>query len=183
PAEVPTVHAALPHLPFKDDSFDVVIANFVVNHIGDPRDGARELARVIRSGGRALATGWTNRSTAQRELFQSVLERAGATPPESDLLPPGLGFERSVDGLAGLFADAGLTILVGEEVDVVWRIAPDRFWSALEAGIGGIGKALLQQEPEVRKRMRAAYDDLSAELLDGGELVLPAPAVFVVAQN
>jgi ubiquinone/menaquinone biosynthesis C-methylase UbiE len=38
------VVAGLPDLPFADDGFDVVVANFVLNHVEHPRAGARELA-------------------------------------------------------------------------------------------------------------------------------------------
>jgi SAM-dependent methyltransferase len=42
-------------LPFADDSFDVVLSNHVIEHVGDERAQARhlaEIARVLRAGGR-----------------------------------------------------------------------------------------------------------------------------------
>ncbi|MFF9076900.1 class I SAM-dependent methyltransferase [Streptomyces sp. NPDC014872] len=44
--------AALPCLPFADDEFDAVVGNFVLNHVGRPREALRELRRVTRPGGR-----------------------------------------------------------------------------------------------------------------------------------
>lgn len=42
-------------LPHADDSFDVVVANWVLYHVPDVDRGVRELARVLRPGGRLIA--------------------------------------------------------------------------------------------------------------------------------
>lgn len=180
PPSVRRVRGALPHLPVREESFDLVVSNFVVNHVGDPRAGVRALARP---GGRVLLTIWPGRPQRQAELFGQALERAGGTPLPPDLLPPELDFARSVDGLTELCTEAGLAPLVGEEVDCVWRIAPEDFWRGLLAGIGRIGEALLHQSPAVQRRMREEYDALSRSLLEDGSLVLTNQAVLVVARR
>ena len=43
-------------LPMADDSFDIVIANHVLEHIDDDRQAMRELCRVLKPGGTALLT-------------------------------------------------------------------------------------------------------------------------------
>jgi ubiquinone/menaquinone biosynthesis C-methylase UbiE len=45
------VHADLSHLPFPDNTFEVVISWTVLEHIEDPQACFRELARVCKSGG------------------------------------------------------------------------------------------------------------------------------------
>jgi 2-polyprenyl-3-methyl-5-hydroxy-6-metoxy-1,4-benzoquinol methylase len=56
-APVDLVACAVEALPFPDETFDVVIAGDVVEHVADQRLFARECARVLRSGGMAfLAT-------------------------------------------------------------------------------------------------------------------------------
>ena len=42
-------------LPFKDDAFDVVIANHMLYHVPDPDRGVAELARVVHRDGVVLA--------------------------------------------------------------------------------------------------------------------------------
>lgn len=42
-------------LPFADATFDVVYARSMLHHLPDPRAGAREIARVLKPGGRLVA--------------------------------------------------------------------------------------------------------------------------------
>ncbi len=46
--------ADLSRLPFADNSFDCVTCGYVLEHLPDPRDGLREMARVLVKGGRML---------------------------------------------------------------------------------------------------------------------------------
>ncbi len=48
------VAADLSCLPFADASFDGVTCGYVLEHLPDPSQGLRELARVMRTGGRML---------------------------------------------------------------------------------------------------------------------------------
>lgn len=47
--------ADVQELPFDEGSFDCVAANWVLHHVPDLAQGVRELARVLRSGGRLVA--------------------------------------------------------------------------------------------------------------------------------
>lgn len=46
--------ADLAHLPFADESFDGITCGYVLEHLPDARVGLREMARVLRPGGRML---------------------------------------------------------------------------------------------------------------------------------
>jgi ubiquinone/menaquinone biosynthesis C-methylase UbiE len=48
------VAADLSCLPFADESFDGVTCGYVLEHLPDPSQGLRELARVMQTGGRML---------------------------------------------------------------------------------------------------------------------------------
>jgi SAM-dependent methyltransferase len=58
------------HLPFDDGEFDVVVCNWVLYHLPDVDRGLRELARILRPGGRFV--GVYNRARHTRELWQAV---------------------------------------------------------------------------------------------------------------
>ena len=61
--------ADLAHLPFADEAFDCVTCGYVLEHLPDARVGLREMARVLRHGGRmlllvtedSLSGAWTSR--------------------------------------------------------------------------------------------------------------------------
>lgn len=48
------VRADITHIPFADDSFDVVLCNHVLEHVLDDRRAMRELYRVLKPGGWAI---------------------------------------------------------------------------------------------------------------------------------
>ena len=46
--------ADLTRLPYASGCFDAVVCGWVLEHLPDPRDGLRELARVMKPGGKLL---------------------------------------------------------------------------------------------------------------------------------
>ncbi|MGQ9815038.1 MAG: methyltransferase domain-containing protein [Candidatus Roseilinea sp.] len=48
------LNAMCEHLPFADESFDVVFSHEVLEHVNDDRAACHEMARVLRPGGRAV---------------------------------------------------------------------------------------------------------------------------------
>jgi SAM-dependent methyltransferase len=88
------VHADLDEaLPFEDGAFDLVYANFVVEHLGRPRQALAEWRRVLRSDG-ALVLLTSNRASPllgagdrlPRRL-RLAIKRRGAGVEERDVYP------------------------------------------------------------------------------------------------
>ncbi|MBC2934319.1 bifunctional 2-polyprenyl-6-hydroxyphenol methylase/3-demethylubiquinol 3-O-methyltransferase UbiG [Nocardioides sp. zg-1228] len=149
----------LPELPMADDGYEVVTAAFVLNHVEDPRAGARELARVAAPGAVVRATIWGATPPPQAVMWGGLLDAAGARRVASPRLAPERDFERSADGLAGILAEAGLTVTAAGARSWTWRVAADDLWCGLTT-VGNFGVAWRAQPEAVRARLRSAYDAL-----------------------
>jgi ubiquinone/menaquinone biosynthesis C-methylase UbiE len=70
-------------LPFDDESFDAVVAAFVLLHLGAPERAVAEAARVLRPEGRAAFTVWDVPARGRWiGIFFESFMAAGARPPE-----------------------------------------------------------------------------------------------------
>lgn len=174
------VRAALPSLPFGDGCFDAVTANFVVNHVGDPRAATRELARVTRPGGRVAVTSWTARPPMWSALTTYAFEAAGVVVAPGGRLPPELDFDRSVEGLADVAGGTGLTVLDARELRWDWAVTVDDLWSGIAGGVATAGQAYLAQTSTVRAAAEHHFRRAASELADGGLLHLPSTAAYVL---
>jgi SAM-dependent methyltransferase len=180
-AEVLT--AVLPELPFKDGVFDAVVGNFVLNHVGRPKDALAELRRVVRPGGRIALTIWAVPAPAGQALLGRAVEAVGVTRPSH--LPPLAAeddFPRDPDGLTRLMTSAGLREAVCETLRWEHRASAEEWWSGPAAGVAFIGQLLLSQPEETRAEIKRQFDVLSQEFLgEDGQLVLPHAALVASA--
>ncbi|MDH6580760.1 SAM-dependent methyltransferase [Kitasatospora sp. MAP5-34] len=180
-AEVVT--AVLPELPFEDSAFDAVVGNFVLNHVGRPRDALAELRRVVRPGGRIALTIWAVPAPAGQALLGRAVEAAGVTRPP--YLPPLAAeddFPRDPDGLASLMTSAGLREATCETLRWDHRASTEEWWSGPAAGVAFIGQLLLSQPEQTRADVKRHFDVLSQEFLgEDGRLVLPHAALLASA--
>jgi ubiquinone/menaquinone biosynthesis C-methylase UbiE len=82
------------HIPFPDVSFDVVISSLMMHHVPAPtkRQGLREIARVLKSGGRLVIADFTRK---QDRAGQAARFHAGGSRLEDLVaLVQEAGFER-----------------------------------------------------------------------------------------
>lgn len=168
--------AALPSLPFTDGAFDVVTANFVLNHLDDPRAGARELRRVAREV--VVAATW---SRSPSWLWGEVTQRAGLRPAAGDRLPPERDFERTAAGFERMLRDAGWEPRV-TEITWTWRASPEALWRSVEGGVAGAGAFYRQLDDGERAQFRAAFDGVVGERLVAGILPLEHTAAIAISR-
>ena len=71
----PSCVADVQALPFRDGTFDVVVAAFVLNHLTEPARGLREMGRVARPGGHVVATAYA--AADDHPVKAAVHEAAG----------------------------------------------------------------------------------------------------------
>lgn len=154
--------AVLPDLPFPAHSFDAVVANFVVNHVGRPTAAVAAMRSATRPGGRVAATIWCSPAGAGHELLDRAVEAAGAQRPANmPRLDPAEDFPRTPEGFADLFAEAGVEDVKCELVSWDHVADPEEWWGGAAAGVGLIGQTISRQDPETIAKIKAAYDDLA----------------------
>ncbi len=173
--------ASLPDLPFDDGSFDAVTANFVINHVQDPRAAMGELARVMRPGGRLAVTIWPARTPAWAALVAGAFSAAGVVPISSRQLSAELDFDRSVDGLRGLSEAAGLETLTAIELNWVWEISVEALWGGVAGGVATVGQTFLAQAPDVQQAAEREFCEAMTQAAVDGVLSLPSTAAYLVA--
>jgi SAM-dependent methyltransferase len=167
--------AILPDLPFGDAAFAATVANFVINHVGDPAAAVTELKRVTAAGGRVAVTIWPNPAPPLQSLWNDCFEAAGAVRPTLPTVDEDRNFGRTTEGLKDLLRGAGLRDVSAWSMDWVHRADPELWWSGPAAGLANAGAVLAAQTPEVRERIRAEYDKRV-----GGWLELPTSAIVAV---
>ena len=109
-------------LPYADESFDVVVANFGVHHLPSPEQAMAEVCRVLAPGGRAALTTWAApaKNTAWRLLFDAIGEHGD---PDAAKTPPSGGNLGTPGAVLRLLRDAGFTDVRGEPIRRDWQVA------------------------------------------------------------
>lgn len=101
------VRAALPHLPVTTGAVDAAVANFVLNHVGDPAAAVAGLRRAVRPGGRIAVTVWPSPQPPLQRLWGEVF--AEVDGGELPRVAAERDFPRTEEGLTGLLAGRGWT--------------------------------------------------------------------------
>lgn len=162
-------------LPFPDDTFDVGVAQLVVQFMPDPVAGLREMARVTKPGGVVAACVWDNAGGAGplSPLWRAAQELDPAVRDES-----GVAGAREGD-LATLAREAGLTEVATSRLDV--QVAFDtfeRWWEPFTLGVGSGGAFVQGLEPARREALRSRLH----QVLGAGPFRASASAWCVRAQ-
>ncbi len=169
--------ASATELPFPDGSFDAVVGNLVILHVGEPELVAGESSRVLVPNGRVAFSTWDapERSPLFGAIFAAVAD-AGVDPPAD--LPAGPAFFRFADDdeFARLLTEAGFADVRNDVVRVEFRFSGiDALLIALLEGTVRVAGMLRASSGEQRDRMRASLEaSLSPYRRDDGYSV-PAP--------
>lgn len=172
---------ALPALAFEDRQFDVVLANFVINHVGQPRVALAELRRVAVPGGHVAVTTWPQPQAPGVALLSRAIRDCGLNRPSQSLAPAD-DFPRTEAGLRDLLASAGFHNATCRLISWQLVVKPDDWWG-IASGASWMRTFSANQTPEVLNVVRNKFDQLSREYLDRHQrLVLPFAALLARGQ-
>jgi SAM-dependent methyltransferase len=145
------------HLPFPDDSFDVVLAQLVVHFMTDPVSGLREMARVTRPGGLVAACVWDHAGSGGplTTFWRAVHDTTPSARDEAELAGARAGH------LAELCEAAGLTLIESTMLTVKVRFATFvDWWEPFTLGVGPAGAHVTQLDEEGRDVLRTRCSQL-----------------------
>jgi SAM-dependent methyltransferase len=166
-----------------DASYDAVLCREGLMLVPEPALAAREIARVLRDGGRVALAVWgpRERNPWLGLLFDAVSAQVGGPMP-----PPGIPGPFSLSDaseLAEVLSGAGLSDVAVEEAAVPLKAGSfDEWWTRATSLAGPLVKVLAAMPDEARTALRAGVreavkDDETAE----GGLELPGVALLASA--
>jgi ubiquinone/menaquinone biosynthesis C-methylase UbiE len=172
-------------LPFPDGSFDAVVGNFVMLHLGRPEQAAAEFARVLAAGGRLALTVW---DLPERARFLGVLVEAvaaaGASPPEDIPVGPPIFRFSDDEEFARLLRSQRLE---DTEVRTISFTHPESsahtLWRGLLGGTVRTSALILRQPSEIQRQIRAAFDRIVKQYEVGARLELPVSVKLASARK
>lgn len=176
------VAGALPGLPFPTESFDAALANLVLSHLGDPQDGAADLVRVVRPGGRVGVTAWPedrdpppdNDAPSARRLIESALDATGLPLELPEKGAPAEEWLKDEGNLRAVLAGAGLEGLAFDVRTYRYKLTAADYlgWHAW-AGRGRYLRSM-SDPATVGRFERHAVEALERSFPDGIRMVSPA---------
>ena len=170
------VQASATQLPFPDASFDAVVGNIVIQHIGEPERAASESARVLTPQGRISLSTWDG--PEHSPFFAVLLGAVGDAeiPPPTEV-PPGPSFVQFADpsAFSALLEGAGFTEVTVGSAEVSFPIrSANEMVRALAEGTVRTG-ALVRAADDAQ--LRRVHESLAARLEPwrrGDSYVVPA---------
>jgi SAM-dependent methyltransferase len=165
------------NLPVADGSFDVVSSSVGLIFAPDHSAVARELARVVRPGGRIGLSAWKPNSRVVRG--QQLAARYLPPPPEGAGNPFQWGTEAHVDELLAegfeLEFSSGDAPLVGESGESLFEF--------MLSGVGPMRMLYGSLDDEKRAEFRQATIDLYEEDRTGDEIHSPGPYLLAIGRR
>jgi SAM-dependent methyltransferase len=141
-------------LPFGEAAFDAVLGVNAFQFAGDPGRALAEAARVVRPGGRVVASLFAAPERSQGTVVHAAM--SALIPPEraDDHAPYALS---APGNLEGALRDAGLRVVADGEVQCAWAYRDvDEAVRALLCSAGGARATEAAGEPAVREVLAGA---------------------------
>lgn len=132
-------------IPAADGAFDAALASLSMMYVIDRETAAREIARVVRVGGRLVAAVWAAPEDCDIAKFQKIASGFAPAPPVSDVSPWALAAPKP---FCVQLEDAGFDVRIETET---LGFSFDDFASAWET-LAGVTVAKLTPEQQLEAR-------------------------------
>lgn len=155
----PCVVGSAEALPFESARFDAVVSALMLNAMGDPLRGVREMRRVVAPGG--VIAGYVWDFAGKMEVTRAFWDAAIALDDTAREKDQGVRFSLSdPDRLTALFSDAGLFDVETTALDDHADFADFAdYWSPWVDGDGSVVRYVQSLSDEAREALRAQLDD------------------------
>jgi ubiquinone/menaquinone biosynthesis C-methylase UbiE len=167
-------------LSYPDASFDSVVMNFGLLHLGRPEQAVREAYRVLKSGGYAAFSVWATPDKARAMgIVREAIEKYGDLNVTIPVGPPFFRFSDPEESKRVLAA-AGFMNVVAREVPQVWRLSsPDELFDVMYNGSVRNAALIRAQKPDVVEKIR---EEIRLQV-QRVENELPMPAVLTAGEK
>jgi ubiquinone/menaquinone biosynthesis C-methylase UbiE len=150
-------------LPFRDGTFDVVTANFVLSHFKDYRTALFDIIRVLKPRGRLAATAWTQDTDEFKRAWRELAEGVAGPDLLNDALRRAMPWEERFSDKAHLdetLRDAGLGPVRVEQRQYRFTMPREDYIQAREnAALGRFLREMLGERgwESFRERTRVVF--------------------------
>ena len=171
-------------LPFPDGTFDSVVMNFGLLHLGRPEQALSEAHRVLRSGGKIGFTVWAQPQQAIGfEIVLGAVQKHGAMNVP---LPPGPPFFRfsEPEECRRVLHAAGFVEPNVALVPQVWRLrSADTLFEIMQGSTVRTAGLLRAQTPQALDAIRTQIRDAVEAHRKDDAIEMPMPAVLASAMK
>jgi len=160
-------------LPFADGQFDAALSTFGVMFTPDHQKAARELARVVRRGGKIGHASWTPDGFVG-QLFGLV---GRTVPPPAGVRPPSLW--GTVSHCEALFEGVAASLRVQNREFVFRYLSAEHFIDVFRSYYGPIHKLYAALPEEKAKTFTAEVTDLVQQFNRSGDETVVIPSKYL----
>ncbi|WP_254413305.1 class I SAM-dependent methyltransferase [Dyadobacter diqingensis] len=171
-------------LPFDDHTFDAISCRFGFMFFPDMLLAAKEMARVLKPGGRIATSVWNG---PEKNFWVTAI--MGTINRNMDLPPPPPSapsmFRCAKPGLIGdLFAEVGLKNITEKEITGKMNArTADVYWNMMTEVAAPFVAALSKADDAMKRKIKTEVYDLLAQKYPDGNVVIDSNALVIYAEK